>query len=96
MTTYLTLACMGVGIFIIYNIIMMCLFGMPASLSNTYYYLNQKCPGAGWAFTAMMWIVCGLLIAPWLEVTEVISSWSQYLTVLPFLTVGCLLLYVGR
>jgi len=94
MTTYLILACIAIGIFIAYNVVMMCLFGMPASLSNTYYYLNNRWPGSGWAFTAMMWIVCGLLIAPWIEVTQVISSWSQYLTVLPFATVVTLL-FVG-
>lgn len=92
--TYLILASVGILLFIIYNIVAISLFGMPSSLSNTYYYFNNKWPNSGWAFTAMMWTVCGLLIAPWMEVTQVISSWSQYLSILPFATVGTLL-FVG-
>ena len=89
--TYLILACIAIGIFIAYNAVMIGLFGIPSSLSNTYYLLNNKWPNSGWAFTAMMWVVCGLLIVPWIEVSQVISSWSQYLTVFPFATVACLL-----
>lgn len=89
--TSLIISSIGILLFIIYNIVMFILFGMPASLSNTYYYLNDKKKGAGWAFTAMMWTVSGLLIGPWIDITNNISSWSQYLTVLPFLTCACLL-----
>lgn len=67
--TYLILACIAIGIFIAYNAVMIGLFGIPSSLSNTYYLLNNKWPNSGWAFTAMMWVVCGLLIAPWIEVS---------------------------
>lgn len=93
--TYLILACIGIGIFIAYNIVMLCLFGVPSSLSNTFYLLQQRFgKNAGWFFTIMLYIVCGLLIAPWISVTEVISSWSHYLTVLPFAAVASLL-FVG-
>ena len=92
--TSLILASVGILLFIVYNIVAISLFGMPSSLSNTYYYFNNKWPNSGWAFTAMMWIVCGLLIAPWMEVTQVISSWSQYFSILPFATIVTLL-FVG-
>ncbi len=92
--TYLILASVGILLFIIYNIVAISLFGIPSSLSNTYYLLNNKWPNSGWAFTAMMWTMCGLLIAPWMEVTQVISPWSQYLSILPFATDGTLL-FVG-
>lgn len=93
--TYLILACIAIGIFVIYNAIAIGLFGVPSSLSNTFYLWQDKLgKNAGWIFTAMLWTVCGLLVAPWIEVTQVISSWSQYLTILPFLTV-VMLLFVG-
>ena len=91
MLTHLILACVAIGIFLAYNVVMFCLFGMPCSLSNTYYYLNNRWPNSGWFFTGMMYVVCFLLIGPWIEVTQFVSPWSHYLTILPFLTVLSLL-----
>ena len=91
MITNLILACIAITIFIAYNIVIIKLFGIPSSLSDSYYLLNKKWKHGGIAFTIMMWIVCGLLIIPWLEVTEIISNWSKYLTILPFATITCLL-----
>lgn len=90
----LILSCVAIAIFIAYNVVAMILFGMPASLSNTYYYLNKRWPGSGWAFTIMMWIVCGLLFYPMIHVTNGISEWSHYLGFLPFLMLSCLI-FVG-
>ena len=36
----------------------------------------------------MMWLMAGLLLPGWLEVEEVISCWSAYLEVLPFITIA--------
>lgn len=94
MSTYLILACVAIGIFVIYNAVAIGLFGVPSSLSDTFYLWKKYGENAGWIFTAMLWVVCGLLIAPWIEVTQVISEWSKYLTVLPFLT-AVMLLFVG-
>lgn len=92
MEAYLVLACIAITIFIVYNAVIIKLFSVPPSLSNTFYLLQDRFgKSAGWIFTAMMWIVCGLLIAPWIEITQVISDWSKYLTILPFLTVVMLL-----
>lgn len=82
----LILACIAVAIFIAYNATMFGLFGMPASLSNTYYYLNNKWPGSGIAFQIMMFVLAALLIYPWMYATTIISAWSIYLGVLPFIT----------
>lgn len=71
--TELILASVAIGIFIIYNIVMFCLFGTPASLSNTYYYLNNRWPGSGWAFILMMIVASGLLVYPWIHVSYQIS-----------------------
>lgn len=89
--TELILASVAIGIFIIYNIVMFCLFGMPASLSNTYYYLNNRWPGSGWAFTLMMIVASGLLVYPWIHVSYQISDWSHYLGFLPFMACSMLI-----
>lgn len=91
MITLLSLTLAAIAVFTAYNAIAIKLFGIPSSLSNTFYYFNNKWKNGGWIFTAMMWIVCGLLIVPWIEVNQKISSWSQYLTILPFATIACLL-----
>lgn len=94
MLTPLIIASVAIGIFIIYNIVMLCLFGMPASLSNTYYYLNNRWPGSGLAFTIMMEVVSLLLVYPWIIINNAISPWSMYLGFLVFLTCVCLM-FVG-
>ena len=91
----LIMACIAIGIFIAYNATIIGIFGVPSSLSNTFYLLQGKYGEKyGWIFTGMLYVVCGLLIAPWIDVTQIISPWSKYLTVLPFLTV-VMLLFVG-
>lgn len=95
MIKYLILACIAIGIFVAYNAVVIRIFGVPSSLSNTFYLWRDKLgKSAGWIFTGVLWLVCFLLIAPWIEVNQVISEWSNYLTVLPFLTV-VMLLFVG-
>lgn len=91
MTWCLILVCIALAIFIAYNATMFGLFGPLASLSNTYYYMNNRWPHSGWVFTAMMWIVFGMIMPAWLEVNQIISEWSQYLTILPFASAACLL-----
>lgn len=86
----LILACVAVGIFIAYNAVILGIFGMLPSLSDSYYYLNNKWPGSGIAFQIMMFVVAGLLLYPWMYVGTIISSWSVYLGILPFAT--CVLL----
>ena len=92
--TALVIASIAITIFIIYNAIMIHIFGMPSSLSNTYYYLNKKWSGAGWAFTIMMLVVAGMLMVPWISINAGISYWSHYLGFLPFLTCCCII-FVG-
>ena len=92
---WLILTCIAIGIFVAYNIIVDCLLKtLPYSLSGTYYLLNDKWKGSGIAFSIMMIVVFLLLIAPWMSLTTVISSWSQYLTILPFICCGCMM-FVG-
>ena len=91
-TIYLT--AIAIGIFIGYNIATLVAFGLPCSLSYTYYQFEKVKKGGGKIFTAMMILVFGLLIYPWMSITTMISSWSQYLTVLPFICCGCMM-FVG-
>ena len=86
----LILACVAISIFVVYNIVLICMYGIPQSLSHTFYYLKEdgKWP---WIFTIMMWVVCGMLIWPWIIINEGISSWSHYLDFLPFITCASLL-----
>ena len=81
----LILASIAISIFIAYNIILICMYGVPQSLSHTFYYLKEhgKWP---WWFTIMMWTVCILLLFSWIPINNGISEWSHYLTFLPAIT----------
>ena len=93
----LILACIAVGIFTAYNIILMCMYGVPQSLSHTYYYLIEHGHYGRW-FTFMIWIVCLLLVVPWTIISNGICSWSIYFCFLPVITCAALLLssYAGN
>ena len=41
--------------------------------------------GLGTLFTVMMFVVSLLLMPAWIDITERITEWSHYLTILPFL-----------
>lgn len=84
----------AITIFVVYNIVALCVLGMPRSLSETFYLYNAKKPKLGYIFTAMMFVVGLLLMPAWLNITEVVSEWSHHLTVLPFLAAGSIL-FVG-
>lgn len=73
-------------IYIVYNLISLCTFGVPGSLSNTYYLWNGLKQGAGYAFCACLGLMVALLLPSWLEMSEG-SPW-QFLS---FLTCGSLL-----
>ena len=88
MMTILILACVAILIFTIYNIAALSKFGIPSSLSATFYLWNGIKPNLGYIFTGMMFALALTLMPAWLEITEVISCWSHYLTVLPFLGAG--------
>ena len=92
--TNLILALVAIGIFIIYNAVAIHFFGNPKSLSETFYLYQNKKKNLGYIFTGMMFTVALTLMPAWIEITEVISTWSHYLTVLPFLGAG-MIAFVG-
>ena len=91
---YLILTVISLVIFLTYNIWIGSKFGIPSTLSQSYYVLEDYKKGLGWVFTIMMWVISGLLLPGWLEVSELVSTWSIYLRVLSFITIAGLL-FVG-
>lgn len=95
MTTSLILALSAFLIFIAYNAIMIWKFGMPSSLSDTFYLLQNKKKGLGYLFTAMMTSMAFTLMPGWLSISDAIGGWESNLTFLAFfacagiLFVGC-------
>ena len=80
----LILVLVSLSIFIAYNISALCIFGVPSSLSNTFYLYNEKKKNLGMLFPAMMGTMGFTLLPAWLELGEVISPWSTNLNVMAF------------
>lgn len=59
----------SIAIFLLYIGSMVFMFGIPWSISNTYYLLEGKRKGLGWLFTAFCYGVGGFLLPGWLNVT---------------------------
>ena len=70
--------------FTAYNAVSLKQFGIPKSLSETFYLWNSKKSGLGYIFTGMMFTMAFTLVPAWLELGEVISSWSTFLNPLAF------------
>lgn len=96
--TNLILVFIAVAIFTIYNAVSIKLFGIPTSLSDTYYLycglgvtkFGNKGKFLGYIFTTMMFSMAFLLMPAWLEITESMGGWQSNLTVLPFLTASAI------
>ena len=57
------------AIYLAYNAICLALFGVPESLSNTYYLWKEK-NGKGWLFPLMMYAVVALMMPAWISMSE--------------------------
>lgn len=90
----LTFVLISLAIFLSYNIAALSIFGIPSSLSNTYYLYEAKKKHLGLVFPAMMAIMAFTLLPAWVELGKVISSWSSYLNPLAFFTCAAIL-FVG-
>lgn len=71
-------------VFTVYNVVVLRKFRVPPSLSASFYLWNGVKKNLGYIFTGMMFTMAFCLLPGWLELTEVVSSWSKYLTALPF------------
>lgn len=56
-------------IFVAYNAVAITFFGIPESLSNTYYLYKEK-SGKGWLFCLMMYLVVALMMPAWISLSE--------------------------
>lgn len=66
-------------IFVAYNAVAIPIFGIPESLSNTYYLYKEKC-NKGWLFCLMMYLVVALMMPAWITLSE--GSAFQFLAFL--------------
>ena len=55
--------------YVAYNAISLALFGVPESLSNTYYLWKER-NGRGYVFCLMMYIVVALMMPAWISLSE--------------------------
>ena len=56
-------------IYVAYNAVALAFFGIPESLSNTYYLYQAKC-NKGWLFCAMMYLVVAFMMPAWITMSE--------------------------
>lgn len=67
------------AIYVAYNAIALAIFGVPESLSNTYYLYKEKW-NKGWLFCVMMYIVVIFMMPAWITMSE--GSSFQFLSFL--------------
>lgn len=91
---YLILVLIAIAIFAIYNSVSIKIFGMPTSLSDTFYLYQSKKKGLGYIFTAMMWSMAGCLMPAWLSITDAIPTWEHNFTFLAFFAAAAIM-FVG-
>lgn len=78
----------AIVVFAAYNISMVAEYDVPASLSETFYLLNDERKGYCYFFTAMMWAVAFLLLPAWLGVSDRLGAWECYCTPVAFAAVA--------
>lgn len=66
-------------IYAAYNTLALAFFGVPESLSNTYYLYQDKC-NKGWLFCLMMYLVVAFMMPAWITMSE--GSDFQFLSFL--------------
>lgn len=79
----------AIFMFIVYNAIALLLFGVPKSLSDTYYLFKERNNSCKWFFPIMMLLLAIFLMPAWLEISE--GSYFQFMA---FLSAGSIL-FVG-
>lgn len=81
-------------LFTSYNAISIKRFGVPKSLSETFYLWNSVKKNLGYIFTGMMGGMSLTLLPAWIEVGNQVSSWSPFLNFLVFFACGAIM-FVG-
>lgn len=83
-----TLIIISVIIFLAYLVGMYIYFGIPYSISDTYYKLENRKKGTGWLFSAMCIGVGGLLLPALLELTPESYQFTAFLACAGLIFVG--------
>lgn len=83
-----TLLIISLIIFLGYVLTMIKMFGVPSSLSDTYYLLDGKKKGTGAFFILFMFIICFLLMIPMIEITPENWKFVAFLAILGLGFVG--------
>lgn len=94
MNIFFILVCISFLLFIVYNSVALKLFGIPWSMSETFYLYESKKKGLGWLFTIFMWLMGLTMIPSWITISESLDSWMCNLTFLSFISGACIL-FVG-
>ena len=84
----MTLVIISMIIFLVYMAGTVLYFGVPASISDTYYKLEYRHKGAGWLFSAMCVGVGGLLLPALLEMTPASCQFTTFLACAGLIFVG--------
>lgn len=90
----LILILISLFLFTAYNAVALKRFGVPKSLSDTFYLWNGIKKNLGYIFTGMMGGMSLTLLPAWIEVGNQVSSWSPVLNFLAFFTCGAIV-FVG-
>lgn len=83
-----TLIIISLVIFLAYNIMTYAWFGIPYSISDTYYKLESRKKGAGWLFSGMCVSVGGLLMPAILDITPDHYQFTAFLACAGLIFVG--------
>lgn len=86
----LILSCISFLLFIVYNAVAIGFFGIPWSMSKTYYLYEEKKKGLGWVFTIFMWLMAFTMAPGFIAVGDAVGPWMSYFTFLAFITVACI------
>lgn len=84
----ITLVVISLVIFLAYMAGTYKYFGIPYSISDTYYKLEKRKKGLGWLFTAMCWGVGGLLLPALLDLTPETYQFTAFLACSGLLFIG--------
>jgi hypothetical protein len=90
----LILILISLFLFTAYNAVALKRFGVPKSLSDTFYLWNGVKKNLGYIFTGMMGGMSLTLLPAWIEVGNQVSSWSPFLNFLVFFACGAIM-FVG-
>ena len=88
--TYLILTLIALALFVTYIAVAIHFFGVPESLSNTYYLYEAKHKGLGWVFTIFMWVLALLLLPAWISTSIGAGPWMNYFTFLSFISAAAI------